>query len=374
MQGSIVARDLIEEGASVFLSGHNSEHLTDLLLKYPGIEGEIVDLRQSKILQNLLERVHPRIIINCAEGDWNVEVYHAALAGGSHVIDLGSTIPMTKEQLAMGNEFLRHDLCAITGCGSTPGINDIALAHALKELDTAHEIELGFAWNSNINSFVVPFSMESVIEEFTESATILQNGKWAERVPMDTVELRNFRGIGSQRCFLARHPEVYTFYHDWKNRGLQDIRFYAGFPEHSFERIKEMASTLDVNRTVVVPDTGRVPLASLSHILNEVHPKPVGYKEQENLWVLVRGMAHGIPKEIFMECFVPTLPGWEEAGCNIDTGFPASIIAQMILDGTIKARGSFAPGPVVPWAPFTQRLGLRGMIFSINGKNISLNE
>src|SRR3989338_4930154 len=79
---------------------------------------------------------------------------------------------------------------------------------------------------------------------------------------------------------------------------------------------------------------------------------PEGYKETENLWVEIIGKKNKKPKQILMECIVPTLKGWEEAGCNIDTGMPASIMAQMIKNGVIKERGSYAPEFVVPPEPF----------------------
>jgi len=62
-----------------------------------------------------------------------------------------------------------------------------------------------------------------------------------------------------------------------------------------------------------------------------------------------------------MECLVTTLPGWLDAGCNIDTGIPASIIAQMVYDGRVSAKGSFSPDPVVPTLEFFRELKRKGM-------------
>jgi hypothetical protein len=72
-----------------------------------------------------------------------------------------------------------------------------------------------------------------------------------------------------------------------------------------------------------------------------------------------------------MECAVPPLKGWEDHGCNVDTGMPASIIAQMIKDGRISTRGSFAPEAIVPEEEFFKELWNRGMIVYQN--NIPIN-
>lgn len=371
MQGHIVVRDLIESGFSVFASCHSPEELEKILSAYPGIKGETADISDNARTQELIRTAGPRVVINCAEGDWNLGVFQSALAAGAHVIDLGSSIAMTKSQLEMHDDFARKDLCAITGCGSTPGINNVGLARALRELDEVHTVEAGFAWTSNIKKFVVPFSMASILEEFTEPATLIENGVWKEKLPLETVETRTFRAIGTQKCLLVPHPEVYTFYLGWKQKGLNTIRYFGGFPDHSFDVINALAQRMDDNGGVDVPGEGVVPVESLTKLLQRLYPRPEGYTEQENLWVTADGISGGQPRRVTMECIVPTLSGWEDAGCNIDTAFPASAIAQMILDGGITARGSFEPGPVVPAEPFFQRMVKKSMEFYLDGTRIA---
>ena len=100
-------------------------------------------------------------------------------------------------------------------------------------------------------------------------------------------------------------------------------------------------------------------------------PIPDGYTEKEDLWVTIEGKKNKQNKKIRMQCVVPTLDGWEDAGCNIDTGFPASIMAQMIKNKTISMKGSFAPEAVVPPKLFFDELRKRKMIIYENGKVIN---
>ena len=72
-----------------------------------------------------------------------------------------------------------------------------------------------------------------------------------------------------------------------------------------------------------------------------------------------------------MECLVSTLTGWEDAGCNIDTGMPCSIMAQMIKTGVINKPGSYAPEAIVPPEPFFKELRKRKMHVLENGKIIN---
>lgn len=362
MQGRIVCRDLLESGYSVYMADLHPDKAQALSHRFNHSNVSEVDLRQYPEILALLHAADPKVVINCAEGNWNQSVYRACLEYGVHVIDLGSDIPATKEQLAMSNAFRKADLCAITGCGSTPGINNIMLYYAVTSaFDNIDTIEAGFAWDSNIKKFVVPFSIESIIEEFTEPAPVISDGQWYDRVPRDNAQSRTFRAIGEQMSFPVRHPETYTFQRYYKHKGLKNVTFYAGFPDHSRVVIEHyIDSGLGEKEERVIGDVTMRPIDFLSNILRNLN-QPDGYKETENLWVAVEGYKSNKHKRLLMECIVPTMPGWEEAGCNIDTGFPASIIAQMIADRTIIARGSFAPGPIVPYEPFFQKLRAKNM-------------
>lgn len=372
MQGKIVARDLLENGQSVFLADLLDDGAKIIQAKFPNVPFEHINLFNLHSTVELIKKVRPKVVINCAEAECNLTVYKACLEALVHVIDLGSGIPMTKKQLAMGPYFHEAGLIAITGCGSTPGINNVALHHAHTFFDSLHSVEAGFVWDSNIKEFVVPFSIMSIICEFTDMAPYIEDGKWYTKNPLDTVEEREFREIGKQKIFLVRHPETYTFFFYNQNDGLKNVHYYAGFPDHSFNKIVEFIKTgqADDKKIIVVDGHEMTPLEQLSLSLRN-KPFPLGYTEKENLWVKVTGTKNGEPKEMLMETVVRTLPGWEDAGCNIDTGMPASIIAQMIADGRITARGSHAPGPVVPVREFFKELRKRKMDVYQDGEIIN---
>src|SRR3989338_7411891 len=118
------------------------------LLKRPKTGFAFIDLRDIAAVTALIKKVKAPVVLNCAEGDWNLNVYEACLETKTHVLDLGSDVPMTKKQIAMHADFEKNDLVAITGCGSTPGINNILLHHAHQLFDSLETIEVGFAWDS----------------------------------------------------------------------------------------------------------------------------------------------------------------------------------------------------------------------------------
>jgi saccharopine dehydrogenase-like NADP-dependent oxidoreductase len=372
MQGKIVCRDLLEKGYSVLLVDREKPLNRDLLNSYKHSSDLILaDITDTGKIQGIIRRSNANVVINCAEDDINLKSLKMCIESNVHSIDLGSTISMTKEQLKLNHTLKEKNLTHITGCGSVPGIGNVMLRHASEKLDKINTIEVGFAWDSNIKEFVVPFSIESVAYEFTHQATILENGKFIKKFPMSTIEERNHKFIGKQKCFLAEHSEPYTFYHYFSNKGLKNVRFYAGFPDHSFKTIKMFIDFgLSESKKIEFMKTKIKPIDVLTAILRRLNI-PKGYKERECLWLQVFGEKDGKEKIIEMECIAPTLDGWEDAGCNIDTGISASIIAQMIKKGVIKERGSFSPEAIVPTKLFFEEIAKKQMFVYENNKIIN---
>lgn len=372
MQGRIVTKDLLGNDYAVAIADIDRLRAHHVVKKWKDVGFVFLDARDTDMVATVIQRTDPRVVINCAEGDWNLNVYTAALRCGVHCIDLGSELEMTQEQLDLDGEFRKKGLTAITGCGSVPGIGNVMLRYAAKKFDAIHTIEVGFAWQSNIKRFVVPFSIESIIEEFTRPAPAIEDGKLVYYTPLQTVTMRNHRSIGKERVLIVRHPETLTFYHYYKDRGLKNVRFYAGFPPHSEEKIRSLIE-LGFGNVKPIKLNGHgdeiVPLYVTTELLRRLKV-PKGYREKENLWVDVMGVRKGKAKMISMNCIVPTIKNWEDAGCNIDTGMPASIIAQMIWDKRIRRRGSFAPEAIVPEKEFFKELKKRKMKLFENDKRL----
>jgi len=371
MQGRIVTRDLLEKGYSVLLCGRDKTRVVHFLKKYRKVEFRHIEATKIHTIHDAIGHSKAKVVVNCIEGNWNDKVLEVCCHLGVNVIDLGSEIPMTKRQLAMDSLCKKKGMTAITGIGSVPGVGSIMLRYAAEKFDKLESIDVGFSWDSNIKRFVVPFSIESVVEEFTEPAPVVIRGKFVKKIPLHSIIKKYHRGIGKEMQFYVRHPEQYTFYHYFKNRGLKNVRFYAGFPDHSFKVIKDLMDLgFAENEKINYFGVKIKPINFLTQLLKKLQI-PKGYKEKENLWIKIRGIKNGKAKTILMECLVPSLKSWEDAGCNIDTGFPASILAIMLKDGIITDAGSFAPEAVVPPIPFFKELRKRHMVVYENGMVIN---
>lgn len=371
MQGRIVTKDLLKSGYSVLMCGRDESRIQDLL-KNKKTYFSYLDLKDEKNAKRIIKNSGANVVVNCAEGDWNFKVLQMCADVGVSSIDLGSDIPILKKQLAMNSELKRKGLIHITGCGSVPGIGDVMLRYACEKFDKIDTVKVGFAWDSNMKKFVVPFSIQSILEEFTMMAPYLHNNSIKRIKPLDSVEVVYHRAIGKQEQIkVGHHPETYTFYQYCKNKGIKNLEFFAGFPKHSTEKILALLDLGFASRKPIEYKGMKIlPGEFLTEVLKRIK-YPQGYTETENLWVYLNGKHNGKFKEILMECVVPPLKGWEDAGCNIDTGMPASIMAQMIFKKIITKPGSYAPEDIVPVEPFFKELRKRKMSVYENGKVIN---
>lgn len=373
MQGLIVTKDLLKKGYSVLAADLYKTKIVTLLGEFNKNKSAFkhIDLRDVPKTIKLLRTSGSDIVINCADMYWNLNVYKACVETRMHCIDLGAWVELTRQQLKMDQKFKEINRTAITGCGSVPGIGNVMLNYASKKLEELISVDVGFSWDSNIEKFVVPFSMKSILEEFTYNPKFIENGKWIKCNPLEIIRERNYRAIGKQKCFLVYHPEIFTFYHYFKKQGLKNVRFFAGFPEHSLVKIYSLIDLgFHSDKPLKIEGVKIAPFDLLAPVLKKLN-SPEGYKEQENLWVDITGIKDGKQKKILMECVVPPVKGWENSGCNIDTGFPAVIMAEMIKDGRIKDGGSFAPEAIIPPEEFFKELWKRNFIVYENGKVIN---
>ncbi|HEV8677544.1 MAG TPA: saccharopine dehydrogenase C-terminal domain-containing protein [Candidatus Paceibacterota bacterium] len=372
MQGKIVARDLLEGGYSVLLAANDRMFIDETLKKYPGkADFVLIDLRDIESTAKALAGTTD-ILINCAIDDFNLKVTKMALELNMHYLDLGGEIPMHQETEKLDPEFRKKNLIAISGAGSTPGINNVMVAYLKDRFDTIETAHLGFVWDSNIKVFLPPFSMDAITYEFAEPATVFLDGKYVEKLPTEPTGINHdYREIGKQDVWYVKHVEQWTIAQFLRDKGVKNVVEYGGFPPHSYSVIKMLLNNGFLSKTPVIVDGKEIrPIDLTIEVLRRI-PIPAGYKETEDLWVKVYGKKDGQTRIEEMDCIARTIPGWEDATCNIDTSFPISIMAQMVKNGEIKGSGFHAPETIVPPLPFFKHLGEHQLEVYDNGKRIN---
>ena len=368
-EGSIASRDLIHSGYSVLMCGRNPARIKQLL-KNKKAKFAPVDLTNINATAKTIKESGAKIVLNCAELRLNLLAMKACILAKAHYLDLGGLQEMTVQQYKLDKELRKRNLIALLGCGSTPGISNVMAAFAVNQMDTVERIDLGFAWNSTPKQFILPYSFESIVYEITTPSVIMKDGKLMKSRVCEFSGVKNFMKIGEQKTYCIVHSEVFTFYRYFKKKGLKEVHYWAGFPEHSFkvlELLIELGFSSD--KPIKIGGTEIRPVDFSREVLKNVK-KPDDYKEVEDVWVKVIGEKNGERRIIEIGCLVESLKGWEDYASNVDTGMTISIMAQMIFQGIISEDyiGVTAPEVVVPPKPFFHELLKRGMKIYIDKK------
>ncbi|MDP3800295.1 MAG: saccharopine dehydrogenase C-terminal domain-containing protein [bacterium] len=370
IQGRIVSKFLLENDYSVLLCA-NDDYGIEELIEHPKADFALIDLRKMDRVKRVVKKSGATVVVNCAVDDFNLAVTKMALDLGMNYLDLGSEEPMYLDQRKLDEDFKAKGLLGIIGIGSTPGITNIMLRYVKDKFDTIDTVHVGFAWDSNIPKFIVPFSIDAIEWEFTEKAKILENGVFVEKDINECKVDYYYKSIGKQRTVYAIHLEPVTFNEFLKDKGVKNIARMASYPPHAFVAIKTLIELRLLKREIIdFHDFSARPLDVSAEILRRIE-MPEGYTEKENLFLKVFGTKNGQPLTIEMDCVAGTLPGWEKATCNIDTGFPAAILARMILNNEIKEKGIYSPEFVVPPEPFFAELGKNKIWIYEDGKKIN---
>ena len=370
-QGRIASKDLIENEYSVMLSGRDKSRVEHFLKIYKNSGFAYLDLRDRKNILNVIKKSKADIVLNCAEGDYSIDILNSCIKAGVNYLDLGPDEEMTIEMFKLHNALKKKNIIALTGCGSIPGIVNVMAGYASKKFDIINKINAGFDWNSNMKQFVVPYSIDTIVDEFTSKANVVRNGKIEFVDPLTCVIDHKLIGLKKDKARCVMHQEVYTFYRAFKDKGIKEITSYAGFPDHSFNTIMKLielglCSNEDIN-------VGGIKFRGIEYTIEALKKLkiPEGYKEKEDLWINMYGKKDGKNKVMRMVCTAGTLKGWEDATCNIDTGMPISIMAQMIKNKIIKEKGVHSPEFIVPHNDFFKELAKRKMYVYENGKMIN---
>ena len=325
------------------------------------------DAAAPRALQRSLEGC--AVTINACHHSLNLRVMDAAFAVGSHYCDLGGLFHVTREQLRRHRRFRTAGLLAICGIGSAPGIVNVMARAGADRMDRVDEIHIAVGTvdrtpRIGASPLQTSYSIETVLDEATLRAPIFTGGRLRFVEPLSQPRRERFPApVGVQYPVCTIHSELATLPAAFRSSGVREVSFRIAFPGGLADRLRLLTS-LGLTRTDDVEVGGRrvAPRDVLQALLRRLPaPHAAGpADEYEVLRVRLTGRRGRRRVQDVLDCHVPGMPAWN-VGVDIDTGAPPSIAAQMILDGTITARGVLAPESAVPPGPFFRALSRRRM-------------
>ncbi|MFD0826401.1 SDR family NAD(P)-dependent oxidoreductase [Neobacillus sp. M.A.Huq-85] len=335
--GQVIVRDLVESGVEVIAADLDIKRLEELKAKTNHqIEITPLNIKDQERTEEVL--LQGKVCVNATNYVFNIEVMKAAAAVGISVLDLGGLYKLTNEQLKLDKEMKEANILSIVGMGSDPGASNVFSRYGVEMLDSAEEIHIRFGSTSSGATFA--FAVDTIIDEAIKNAVAVKDGVLTEIPPLSDEELTVFHeDIGVQKTYSIIHSELATLPTSFPE--VKNITYKDSWDPATIEKIKTL-DALGLLETEPVEIAGNTVLPrrqTVSLLQNVLVAKEKPQWGKDVLLVEVRGWKNGNKASVKLEMLTDYQPEWDVSGTQYGTAIPASIAAQMILNGEVTEKG-----------------------------------
>jgi len=363
MMGRAIAYDLCKHSNfdSVAIADRDRQAIqfAEKFLKGEKIDFLLLDVEKTSHVKKQFQNYD--VAISAVPYKFNYALSKTAIGTKTHFLDLGGNNDIVEKERDLYKAAKTNDVIIIPDCGLAPGLVSVITRDIVEQMDSVEYVKLrvgGLPQNPiPLLNYQIVFSPYGLINEYVEDAIILDHGKIIKKKSMTELEKIEFpKPFGVMEAFLTSGG-CSTLPHMYKNKidylDYKTIR-YPGHCE-KFKTLLDLGfaeeKPLKIGKQRVIPRDILVKLL--------IKNLPSNEKDVVLLKVLSKGKKHG--KKIHLEY---TLIDYYDEENDITammrtTGYPVSIIAQMIERGIITERGVFCSEEIVPCETFFKELKKR---------------
>lgn len=323
------------------------------------IEVRQIDVNDVERLSTLIRGAD--VVLSAVEYVYNLPVLRACIQERVHYADLGGLFHMTRTLMALHDESEAAGITAILGMGGTPGITNLLARAAVDKLDRVDSIKVQLGCGDETPSMaplVAPYSIRTILDEFTKSPQVFQDGEWYPQQPLTGQEELIFPlPVGRATAIYSLHSECVSFPVSFRDKGIRYVSFKIAFPSDFLTKLKFLVDIgFGSDEPISVRGVKVSPREVLAKLLEMAPVEQVEPQDCDVLRVVASGEANGQAVEITNQVIVLPYPRWGIGAGALDTGTPLAIAGHMLATGEITRRGAFGPEMCVPLAPFFQEL------------------
>lgn len=331
-------------------------------LKNNNIDYEIIDVSRKNDVNKLFQ--NNKVVISAIPYFFNVDLTKIALDTNTHFLDLGGNNDVVNQQRNLFNQAKKNNVIVIPDCGLSPGMTSIITRDIVADFDIIESVKIrvgGLPLEPKPPfNYQIVFSPNGLINEYVEEAIILDNGKIKTKPSLTELEEIIFpEPFGTLEAFITSGgTSTLPFTYKDKINYLDDktIR-YPGHCE-KFKLLLDMG--MGNNKLLKVGDKSIIPRELLIDLLLKYIP--TSGEDVVLCKVIGNGMKNN--EKIKVEY---TIIDYFDKDHNITammrtTGYPVSILAQMIEQNIINKPGVFSNEEIVPPQMFFKELDKRNIV------------
>jgi saccharopine dehydrogenase-like NADP-dependent oxidoreductase len=264
----------------------------------------------------------------------NLEAMEAALEARVPYADLGGLFHVTLRQLELDARFREAGVPAVIGIGCCPGISNLLARAAADQLDGVRSIDIVDGAIEAGGEFGVPYSADTILDEFTHPAMVFEDGELKE-VPAGSGTIRYLfpEPLGEMEAFYTLHSEPATLPDTIE--GIRDVRWRLALPPKVAEGFRVLVDLGLASEDPVDTPSGRaVPREVLLALLARL-PAPEGPpRDAEVLEVAAAGTLDGRPARFLGRArLAPTREGIGAGAFG--TSIPIVVAMRWLADGRV---------------------------------------
>lgn len=291
------------------------------------------------------------LIMGFLPGSLGYQLIEACTEAGRDLVDVSY---MPENPLRLNEKAVKAGVTIIPDCGLAPGISNVLVGHALEKLDKvlAVKIMVGGLPEKPVPplGYIVTWSPENLIDEYTRKTRIVKNGEIAEVETLSGLEEVEFPGVGMLEAFYT--DGLRTLLHtvkDVNNMWEKTLRY----PGHA-EKIGLLRALGFFDEEPVSVDGVSLPPRKLTAKLFERNLQRPEIKDIVVLKVEVSGIRSNQQVRHIYHMLDHFDASRGITAMARTTAYSASVIAQLMLKKAVEEKG------VVP----LERLGRSEEFFS----------
>lgn len=364
MMGSAAAYDLAKTNPNdeIVLADINIQQARSAATAIGGNVTPVrVDVNNSREIVKLIEG--SGAVISAVTYSVNYQMTKAAIEADVPMCDLGGNNDVVERQLSLDAAAKEKGITVVPNCGLAPGLINILAMEGTKEFEQLDSIHLrvgGLPQHPRPPLYYqIVFSVEGLINEYVEKATIIRDGKTELIDPMSGLEDIEFpEPFGTLEAFnTSGGLSTLTQLLDGKvnNLDYKTIR-YKGHCE-------KFKTLLDLGFATSEPMMVGGSVKTNREFFADLLRKKLDYGDKDV--VLARATISGRTATAAKTLVYEFVDYYDDAGKMTammrTTAFPTSIVAQMLAHGIITERGVRVPEVCVPGKIMIDELGKRNI-------------
>ncbi|UCB58397.1 MAG: saccharopine dehydrogenase NADP-binding domain-containing protein [Thermoplasmatales archaeon] len=351
MMGRAIAYDLEKYSnfETLTIADMNKKAIQNVknFLKSNNINYEILDISKKNYAKKLFQKND--VVVSAIPYFFNFELTKIAIETKTHFLDLGGNNDVVNQQINLFNKAKKNNITVIPDCGLSPGLTSIITHDIVDDLDIIESVKIrvgGLPLEPKPPfNYQIVFSPNGLINEYVEEGIILENGKIKTKSSLTELEEIVFpEPFGKLEAFITSGGTStlpFTYKDKIKYLDEKTIR-YPGHCE-KFKLLLEMG--LGNNKPLKIGNKSIVPRDLLIELL--LKNIPTTGEDVVLCKVIGKGMKNNEKIEVEY-----TIIDYFDKEHNITammrtTGYPVSILAQMIEQKIINKHGVFSNEEIV---------------------------